>query len=258
MRGVLSGLEAAADLDFRECEYFVGTSAGSIVAATLAAGRRPEAGDRAARDVGRGGARAGGERGLPAARRAPPAGAGAPPRARSRRWRWPASRPRGARCAPPRSPPSPRRERTLERLGEHIDALGARFDGRLRIAAVDRRSGRRVMFGAPGAPDAEGRRGACWPPAPIPWRVRAGGDRRPRVRRRRRLEPDQPRRGARRPRRARCCAWSRPRPPAARRRCARSRRAALAAETLALRCARRARAHDRARRRLRRARWAPT
>src|SRR4051794_32391214 len=50
MRGLLSGLEAAADLDFRECEYFVGTSAGSIVAATLAAGRRPEAGERAARE----------------------------------------------------------------------------------------------------------------------------------------------------------------------------------------------------------------
>ena len=48
LRGLLGGLEAEAELDFRECEYFVGTSAGSIVAATLAAGRRPEAGERAA------------------------------------------------------------------------------------------------------------------------------------------------------------------------------------------------------------------
>ena len=37
IRGLLAGVEASSDLDFRECEYFVGTSAGSIVAATLAA-----------------------------------------------------------------------------------------------------------------------------------------------------------------------------------------------------------------------------
>ena len=48
----------------------------------------------------------------------------------------------------------PRPTRTLSGLRERIDGLGARFDGRLRIAAVDRRSGRRVLFGAPGAPRA--------------------------------------------------------------------------------------------------------
>src|SRR5918995_6038372 len=52
LRGLLSGLESASGLDFRGCEYFVGSSAGSIVAASLAAGRRPEAGQRAARDWG--------------------------------------------------------------------------------------------------------------------------------------------------------------------------------------------------------------
>ena len=36
----------------------------------------------------------------------------------------------------------------------HIDALGPRFDGRLRIFAVDRANGRRVIFGAPDAPRA--------------------------------------------------------------------------------------------------------
>src|SRR5919204_2750438 len=51
-RGVLSGLSAATDLDFRECEYVLGTSAGSIVAATLVSGRELEAGDRAAREWG--------------------------------------------------------------------------------------------------------------------------------------------------------------------------------------------------------------
>ncbi len=44
MRGVLSGIESASELDFRRCEHFIGSSAGSIVAATLAAGRRPQAG----------------------------------------------------------------------------------------------------------------------------------------------------------------------------------------------------------------------
>ena len=37
MTGLLGGL----GLDFRQCEYFVGTSAGAIVAATLAAGLQP-------------------------------------------------------------------------------------------------------------------------------------------------------------------------------------------------------------------------
>src|SRR3954447_7444233 len=34
LRGVLGGIEAEAAIDFRDCEYFVGTSAGSIVAGT--------------------------------------------------------------------------------------------------------------------------------------------------------------------------------------------------------------------------------
>jgi NTE family protein len=40
----------------------------------------------------------------------------------------------------------------LDDLREHVGAFGGRFDGRLRVAAVDRRSGRRVVFGSPGAP----------------------------------------------------------------------------------------------------------
>jgi NTE family protein len=46
----------------------------------------------------------------------------------------------------------PAGERSLRELGRMIDATGVRFDGRLRIAAVEMGSGRRVMFGAPGAP----------------------------------------------------------------------------------------------------------
>src|SRR5215218_4532124 len=66
MRGVITGLEAAADLDFRDCEYVLGTSAGSIVAATLVSGRQLDAGDRAAREWGAA-ARAQSARGLGAA-----------------------------------------------------------------------------------------------------------------------------------------------------------------------------------------------
>ena len=44
--------------------------------------------------------------------------------------------------------------RTLGRLHDELERSGARFDGRLRVCCVDRRSGRRVVFGAPGAPRA--------------------------------------------------------------------------------------------------------
>ncbi|HSO97603.1 MAG TPA: patatin-like phospholipase family protein, partial [Solirubrobacteraceae bacterium] len=46
----------------------------------------------------------------------------------------------------------PRPADTLEDVRRQVAASGARFDGRLRVAAVDRRSGRRVMFGSPRAP----------------------------------------------------------------------------------------------------------
>src|SRR3954463_12486526 len=45
MRGLLSGI----GLGFRDCEYILGTSAGSIVAATLVSGRELDARGRAAR-----------------------------------------------------------------------------------------------------------------------------------------------------------------------------------------------------------------
>src|SRR3954454_7040425 len=41
MMGVLAGIEDATGFDLRDCESFVGTSAGSIVAAHLVSGRSP-------------------------------------------------------------------------------------------------------------------------------------------------------------------------------------------------------------------------
>jgi NTE family protein len=49
---------------------------------------------------------------------------------------------------------APTTGRSLGRLREEVDRWGVRFDGRLRVCTVDRASGRRVVFGAPGAPRA--------------------------------------------------------------------------------------------------------
>jgi NTE family protein len=46
----------------------------------------------------------------------------------------------------------PRPSTNLDHLRASIERSGARFDGRLRVTAVDRRNGRRVVFGSPRAP----------------------------------------------------------------------------------------------------------
>jgi NTE family protein len=157
MIGVLSGLEDATGFDLRRCEHFVGTSAGSIVAARLVAGESPRrpASRRSSEDsvVAReqpatslGGAA------FEVARRAGgwalAAGAAFVPLALG------LAAPGGAlvRAAMLRRVPRPRAR--LDELRRRIERTGARFDGRLRIAAVDRRTGRRVVFGSPGAPRA--------------------------------------------------------------------------------------------------------
>ncbi|HEV2059732.1 MAG TPA: patatin-like phospholipase family protein, partial [Solirubrobacteraceae bacterium] len=49
---------------------------------------------------------------------------------------------------------APGSDTSLTEIRERVDRAGARFDGRLRVVAVDRANGRRVVFGAPGAPAA--------------------------------------------------------------------------------------------------------
>ena len=167
MSGVLAGIEDAAGWDFRDCEAFVGTSAGSIVGARLASGRRPrrpkgserasdfardapsnlDAPDADVRRVGtlvrgvgrvaRGGIRLGAWAGTPFV---PPLLAlGAGP---------------GARLRALALSRLPDRGYTLDALHDEMASLGSRFDGRLRVCCVDRGSGRRVVFGRPGAPRA--------------------------------------------------------------------------------------------------------
>jgi NTE family protein len=149
--GVLAGIEDATAFDFRDCEHFVGTSAGSIVVAGLAAGRALERPDAS-----------------------PGAEAGAAPEERAVGTALQIAQRAGRATLAASSTLAPlalaatgpggafvragvltrlrRPHRTLDHLREEVETYGARFDGRLRIAAVDRLRGRRVMFGSPGAP----------------------------------------------------------------------------------------------------------
>jgi NTE family protein len=155
MMGVLSGIEDASRIDFRHCEYYVGTSAGSIVAAHLVAGqspRRPKEVPDPPRPATREAERRLAGAGLTAARRAgewalATAAAFAP-------LAVGLAAPGGALVRGLMLRRLPRPTEDLDGLRRYIATLGARFDGRLRVAAVDRNSGRRVVFGSPRAPGA--------------------------------------------------------------------------------------------------------
>jgi NTE family protein len=155
LTGMLSGIEDAAGIDLRRVEHLVGTSAGSIVGAHLMAGQRPRRPDEAADRPGRPDNAA--SRTL--ARTAGSAAKGATA------YVWAAGAPilsLGLAAAAPGGAMMraavlgrmPRPSRGMGDLSERIERLGARFDGRLRVCAVNRQSGRRVVFGAPGAPRA--------------------------------------------------------------------------------------------------------
>jgi NTE family protein len=155
MLGVLAGIEDATGFDLRDCEHFVGTSAGSIVAARLVAGRSP----RRPPAVGTA---------IEPTPPLPPDGLSELALAAIRtagRWTLAASapvaplalaaaRPGGALLRAGLLASMPRPDQTLEELRAYVERDGARFDGRLRIVAVDRTRGRRVVFGSPGAPHA--------------------------------------------------------------------------------------------------------
>jgi NTE family protein len=157
--GLLAGISSQTGVDFRDCECLVGTSAGSIVAAHLAAGEAPrEPPDLDQIDMPSPNGAAAvetvpNEGPLSAiARRAAALGmaVGAP----FAPFALAATAPGGAMARAALLARSPSGRFDLDGLGERIDALGARFDGRLRIVAVDRARGRRVVFGEPASPDA--------------------------------------------------------------------------------------------------------
>jgi NTE family protein len=158
MCAVLSGLDAGGALDSRGCGLYIGTSAGSIVAASLVAGIAPDTRlgtlpeqpqdlpeESGAGALGGGLGLASGALGL--ASRAGSVAA-APLASTALGWAVPG----GAllrRVALRRVPAG---TRSLGGLGETVERAGASWDGRLRIAAVELRTGRRVLFGDPGAP----------------------------------------------------------------------------------------------------------
>jgi NTE family protein len=165
LRGIVTGIEEATGLDLRGCDYFVGTSAGSYVAAHLAAGERVED-PGVVHDAAVEAADVGEEPGplrraaVSGARVAAAATAPLIPLALK------ATRAPGevARAAILRTAGGDRRGLNL---GPAVERLGT-FDGRLRVATVERATGKRVVFGAPGAPEArvgEAVRASC----SVPW-----------------------------------------------------------------------------------------
>jgi NTE family protein len=149
MTGVLAGYEDATGADLRGCRRFVGTSAGSIVAASLVSGRSPRrpgsakaSAIRPVEDVG--GAPSPFARPEREGRQVPNvvvgAGAvaarvGAPIRALALRA-------------------LPKGRRSIAGFGDEVDRWGAAFDGRLRVCTVDAGNGQRVVFGSRRAPAA--------------------------------------------------------------------------------------------------------
>ncbi|HWD84740.1 MAG TPA: patatin-like phospholipase family protein [Solirubrobacteraceae bacterium] len=155
LTGVLAGLEDGAGVDMRRCEYLVGTSAGSIVAARLAAGQSPRRpsdlretwGEAELKTTASAPGRA-----LQLARSAGEWAVALTTPAVSLSLAATASGGAVARAAALRA--MGRGSMSLDRLEREVDGLNARFDGRLRITAVRRRNGRRVIFGQPNAPAA--------------------------------------------------------------------------------------------------------
>ncbi len=153
MSAVLAGMGERRSFDARGCSCFVGTSAGSIVAASLTAGIDP--GGRLGRASGERSvpSQESGER-LTALRQAFGAAAefagGAAAPLASLAFASTATGGAMLRRAVLRG--VPRGRRSLAELGAIVERTGVSWDGRLRIAAVDLDSGRRVIFGEPDAP----------------------------------------------------------------------------------------------------------
>jgi NTE family protein len=153
--GVLAGIEDATGFDLRRCEHFVGTSAGSIVCAHLVAGNPPRRPSSVVAEVEpprpqpvEGLAEAAVEAARRAGAWALAAGSTFAPLALG------LAAPGGAVLRAALLRRVPRARGTLADLRRHVAQSGARFDGRLRVVAVERQTGRRVVFGSPGAPPA--------------------------------------------------------------------------------------------------------
>ncbi|HEX6714904.1 MAG TPA: patatin-like phospholipase family protein [Thermoleophilaceae bacterium] len=150
MGGLLAGLKEASGFDPRSCDHFVGTSAGSIVAAGLAGGvdpasrlerlpHQPEVAPAAAtpRSLLGGALRFGREAGATAF--APLAALALSATSMS-----------GAAVRRAALARVPAGKRSLAGLGSAIGELRLDWDGRLLVVTVEVESGTRVVFGTPG------------------------------------------------------------------------------------------------------------
>jgi NTE family protein len=147
MNAVLAGLDESDRFDSLACGGYVGTSAGSIVAAALAAGVAPRVRLGSLPPATEALAEAGGNGSLRSV--AALAGAAAAPLAAVALR---ATAPGGAvvrRAALSRVRTG---RRSLAGLARRIDETGVRWDGRLRVAVVELETGRRVVLGEDGAP----------------------------------------------------------------------------------------------------------
>jgi NTE family protein len=155
MSAVLAGLEQSAEFDARACSRYVGTSAGSIVAASLVAGlapgarlgETPQAQSQATQPQQPDGRAAGLRQAFAGATEL--AGAATAPLAALAL----ASSAKGGalirRTILRNVPPG---RRSLAELGRMVELAHVPWDGRLRIVAVELGTGRRVVFGAEGEP----------------------------------------------------------------------------------------------------------
>lgn len=154
MSALLAGIDDSEEFDARDCACYVGTSAGSIVAASLVAGLAP--GARLGRLSRSAAAPSEGvDERVTVLRQAfgaaaDLAGAAAAPLASLASASTAASRAMLRRTVLLGIPAG---RRSLAELGRQVELAGVGWDGRLRIVALDRETGRRVVFGAPGAPE---------------------------------------------------------------------------------------------------------
>jgi len=162
MTAVLAGVAAAGGFDARRARRFLGTSAGSIVAAALAAGIDPASrlGPDGAASPGPAGSEwpeAAEEEGGRAWLTGPLAAAlelGGSAAAPIASLALSSTRAGGAVLRRAMLRRVPDGTRSLAGLGRVIAVASPGFDGRLLVAAVDLANGRRVLFGDPDAPPA--------------------------------------------------------------------------------------------------------
>ncbi len=151
MSAVLAGLDEGEGFDSRGCGQYLGTSAGSIVAASLATGLEP--GARLGRLPEQPAIAAEHQAGSgPLALMLAAAGAGSAAAAPLASLALSSTARGGALLRRAALNRVPQGRRSLSALRRAVEESAARWDGRLRIVAVDVESGTRVVFGAPGSP----------------------------------------------------------------------------------------------------------